>query len=765
MRRYWLVAMAFLAASQVMAGTKRQTITINRSDLEFSTLKGYDVVRIKDARLTEEVGKPELPVVVVGVSIPSGAELEGVTVNSTVSQVLSGRYDVYPAQESYAIDEPAPPFARQDQKAYGSSSEYPEKLIDSNSGSMGGYRIVYLLVHPVRYIPGEGKLSFHSQIDVSIHYKDGPAPRISKTEYGKEIFRKMVGKAVINPEDIRKNEPNYVSVKGDTAEYLIITSETLAPALGELALWKTKKGLTTDIKTVNWITANNDTGRDLQENIWHCIKDHFQNHGTVWVLLAGDTTDAPARLCWWRVPGQGEDKEIPCDLYYSDLDGPWDSDDDGWWGDPWGDACPDMYPDVIVGRLSAENLSEAQVLVSKVFTYVKNPPNDYLLDMSGCVFMNWADHISNMNDIADAMPPRFAFDKCYDADGCEGIEDAMAHLNQGPHFVCWSSHANPGTLWTERSGTSNRQPLMRYHADTLKNGDQLFIFNTLACKPARFTADCVAEHLVRAPDGGAIAFIGNSYLGYNPQSDIYMDEFAVSLFPDAEDPLGIAFSSVKASHVSSAGSGRERFLQYGLILLGEPEMHLWTDTAKTFVVTHPDSAPMGPQNFAVSVTSGGSPVDSALVCCYKTGDVHERGYTNASGDITLSVNPQTLDTMWVTVTKKNHFPYEGYALSGIGVQEVAASFPRLLQNTPNPFANSTRISFATDGVSKDISNLLVYDVGGRLVRSIPIKPLATHVTWNGSDDAGKKVHSGIYFYRMKSNSWMSNSKKMLFVRP
>jgi hypothetical protein len=121
--------------------------------------------------------------------------------------------------------------------------------------------------------------------------------------------------------------------------------------------------------------------------------------------------------------------------------------------------------------------------------------------------------------------------------------------------------------------------------------------------------------------------------------------------------------------------------------------------------------------------------------------------------------------MWVTVTKKNHFPYEGYAISGIGVQEVTAAFPRLLQNNPNPFTNRTRISFATNGVPKSISKLLVYDVGGRLVRSIPVKPLATHVTWNGNDDAGKKVHSGIYFYRVKSNSVIGESKKMLLVRP
>jgi len=75
----------------------------------------------------------------------------------------------------------------------------------------------------------------------------------------------------------------------------------------------------------------------------------------------------------------------------------------------------------------------------------------------------------------------------------------------------------------------------------------------------------------------------------------------------------------------------------------------------------------------------------------------------------------------------------------------------LAQNFPNPFNPSTTIAFALaqDGPAR----LAVYDLSGRLVRTLVDGPLArgAHTaTWDGRDDAGRGVASGIYVYRLRA---------------
>jgi hypothetical protein len=83
---------------------------------------------------------------------------------------------------------------------------------------------------------------------------------------------------------------------------------------------------------------------------------------------------------------------------------------------------------------------------------------------------------------------------------------------------------------------------------------------------------------------------------------------------------------------------------------------------------------------------------------------------------------------------------------------------------PNPFNPETTIRFTIpeDG---DVS-LIVYDVLGRRVRTLVNgKKRADHyeVIWDGSNDQGNTVASGVYFYRLKTAS-RNASKKMVFVK-
>ncbi|MEA2030065.1 MAG: FlgD immunoglobulin-like domain containing protein [candidate division Zixibacteria bacterium] len=88
----------------------------------------------------------------------------------------------------------------------------------------------------------------------------------------------------------------------------------------------------------------------------------------------------------------------------------------------------------------------------------------------------------------------------------------------------------------------------------------------------------------------------------------------------------------------------------------------------------------------------------------------------------------------------------------------------LAQNHPNPFNPSTTIKFQLP--SKSFVELSIYDVLGRKVKNIVHEtvPAGAHsVIWDGCNESGEYVGSGIYFYRLSSGDFVE-SKKMLLLK-
>jgi len=88
----------------------------------------------------------------------------------------------------------------------------------------------------------------------------------------------------------------------------------------------------------------------------------------------------------------------------------------------------------------------------------------------------------------------------------------------------------------------------------------------------------------------------------------------------------------------------------------------------------------------------------------------------------------------------------------------------LSQNAPNPWVSATRISYALLHETQVV--LRVYNPVGQLVRTLVSgKESAGYrqVDWDGRDDVGRKVPSGVYFYRLQAGVF-SDTKKMVLIR-
>ena len=109
--------------------------------------------------------------------------------------------------------------------------------------------------------------------------------------------------------------------------------------------------------------------------------------------------------------------------------------------------------------------------------------------------------------------------------------------------------------------------------------------------------------------------------------------------------------------------------------------------------------------------------------------------------------------------------WSGYlAPAGVSaIGEVGLTRPRTMQqNAPNPFNPQTRIAYRL-GVA-GAAQLRVFDVSGRLVRTLVNEQQAAgehDVVWDGSDDSGGELASGVYFYELRTDGGRESRKALL----
>ena len=88
----------------------------------------------------------------------------------------------------------------------------------------------------------------------------------------------------------------------------------------------------------------------------------------------------------------------------------------------------------------------------------------------------------------------------------------------------------------------------------------------------------------------------------------------------------------------------------------------------------------------------------------------------------------------------------------------------LRQNIPNPFNPETVIRYSVARTGPVA--VRIYNVNGALVRALVdrVQPMGEYgARWNGTDDQGRPLPSGAYFYRMESQGF-ADSRKLILLR-
>ena len=204
----------------------------------------------------------------------------------------------------------------------------------------------------------------------------------------------------------------------------------------------------------------------------------------------------------------------------------------------------------------------------------------------------------------------------------------------------------------------------------------------------------------------------------------------------------------------------------------------WTDsdTMKVLQLTDPDGDMIYEGTMTVS-----EPGFNSFMYRYAFKDVSEGSWTSEpSGfsnfayrqryvgqdtDNHFPVNPWTMpvDT-WTNAEIKPDQETDPFTSTGIQDNQLTPLTYTLSQNYPNPFNPSTTISYEIPQSEK--VSLVVYDILGQKVRTLVNKVVKSgvhEITWNGTNEAGNRMASGIYFYKLDAGSF-SRTMKMVMLK-
>lgn len=103
--------------------------------------------------------------------------------------------------------------------------------------------------------------------------------------------------------------------------------------------------------------------------------------------------------------------------------------------------------------------------------------------------------------------------------------------------------------------------------------------------------------------------------------------------------------------------------------------------------------------------------------------------------------------------------------SGIDDDNLPEDYYFDVYNFPNPFNLSTKITFSS--ITPGEGAIRIYDMLGRLVRCFTVETppgRSSYIIWDGLDESGRDVGSGVYYYTLFLNEIPMISRKMIILR-
>lgn len=605
--------MLFMVYSAIGQTTKSIQLTYDSSDFTLETDSGlvYIGSSIHDLHFTSDTLSPALPHVIINILIePTQSYVSHSLQQST--QLLASNVIIAP-NTIEVIDTVLNDTGETYNISY--SGLYPSSNLEYVGEAMiDGAKLLVFDYCPFKYYSSSHNLYLVSSLTINIMLNND-TPRNGENTGCLDNMYSAVSDIVVNPEDLTGQGSAYIKpiapmspapLVTDGFEYIIVTTNFMKNEFQRLANWKTQKGIKATVITIEDINTQYSQYSSLELRIKYAIRNYYngQYNRLKYVVLGGGHQYVPSPICY--VNYLTHTTYTPTDWFYACFDTmDWDLNNNGRLGEV-GDAV-DLYPEVFVTRLPADNLSDAQIMVNKIINYESNPNtvtwHNRLL-MGGNKLQKQKGNKSDAEYRGDKIYSNYiqpnwngSMDKFYDtgtsfsggANYQFTANNLSSVLSSGYPFVNIYTHGS-WKGWNMETGND----FMSSAVNAVTN-QTYSVITTNSCNTNSFDtkSNCLGCLFMKNVNAKCVGYWGSSRDNYSAaiykklsSANEFVGDFYKSLFLDSEKSFGYATTKARIANLGRCNHPFIYSTRYALFTfnaLGDPEMPLYTHIPSLFV--------------------------------------------------------------------------------------------------------------------------------------------------------------------------------------
>ncbi len=682
--------------------------------------------------LPNDEGMPNLPGSGRYLAIPQGAKAE-----LRILDYRTERYsnlDIAPAPRIPLDTETGPLEYYKDRETYNSNVNYPENFIQlSEPSKLRGVDIVMLGITPFQYNPVTKELVVYRDIEIEVTFSGGNG------YFGEDRLRNrwwdpILKDAILNSDVLPDLDFNNRETTRDGAEYVIICPDdvTFLAWADSIKAFRQKQGISTMIVTTTALGGNTVSAIETY------VDNAYNNWSTppAAILLLGDYGTGTSGINSQIYTHPAGYPDFVSDNKFADVDG-------------------DELPDIVFARITANNESQLETMITKFLDYERNPPTDtdfydHPITALGWQTTRWfqicsetiggflnnelgknpvrINAVYNGNPTTDPWSTATNTATVVNYFGPSGLgyipatpaelggwsggtaTDVVNAINAGSFLLQHRDHGSY-TGWGEPSFTSTNIPSLTNIDNKLP-----FIFS-INCQTGAFqnTSECFTEKFHRytynGQNSGALGLTAATEVSYSFVNDVfvwgsfdnmwpqYMPDYGTT--PESRDVLP-AFGNAAGKHFLAQSSWpyntSNKQITYRLFHHhGDAFLRLYSEVPQNLTVNHDATLSAGLTSFSVTADNGSFialTVNNEII-----GTADGTGYP-----VLISIPAQnTGSVVRLTITKQNYYRYEA---------DVNVIDPADITVNPTSFSetmeiNSTQqktISISNDGVAGSTLN-------------------------------------------------------------
>ena len=576
-------------------------------------LDGFTEISAPGLASIGQVGRPSLPTTGTLIAVPEGYRPEIKIIEkqeTTISQTW-----VAPYQVKTRCDCNRAKAFKFDTSIYENDSLFPNEFVSlQNVGSLQSLKFVRVAINPIQFHPKDKSLTVIYRLKFKVEFiKDFESigHSLPKTLFGLAQNWASNGKAL----------GGSVSPNSHQEKMLIVSPKIYQQALGAFINWKIQKGL-----SVEWISFEDAGGTK------EALKDYIQNYydaqkvKPTYLLLVGNADSLPPFM--EETTSAGEEQVAASDYPYSLLSG------------------SDPIPDILYGRLLADNEEEVVTQTSRWIEYEKNPERDSWY-ANGVVIASeekGADLSDKeyVSEIATNLK-KYSYEKIdefFQGEQTATAGNILSAVSSGRSWITYMGHGS-GLGWASTNDQFDVSSVA-----TLSNNRLPFILD-ISCANADYIhhnkpfAKAWVTHKSGNSNAGAVAYYGGSVnISWDPPA-IMAVGISKAHF---EKPVHTLGGTVLAGQVylsEQKGTGDElldnlRWYQ----LFGDPSLELRTAKPNSISVTQSQKRNGKGTALTIRIKNESSePVNGVLVSLFSSQENRNIavGRSNNQGEVTLKL--------------------------------------------------------------------------------------------------------------------------------